>query len=175
MTLEISNLSLNGIKEVVLSEQGKQCPGGLNVPLDSLVLARAGDHTVLLKDIDGTAGVLIDKLDIRTMFPEELDLRPFKDVVQQVTPISQPELLETFVSDFNSKHDCELLGIEHDVLKSPTGLSVAVVSKFILFCRVYGFWQLDVGDLDMSMDDEWLYITVVPTHGLFTGNIKVRI
>lgn len=176
MNVEISNVCSERLKEVVVRKQCDNCTRELNITPEALILQRSGDNNILVRDIDNPAGVLISKLDLATMLPDELDLRPFKNNPSQQLTAEWPQTsLEAFVSHFNKDLHCELVGIEHDVLVRPTRYSKELLKEFILFCRVYGFWQLDSMDFDMNMDGEYLYLTVVATHERYTGHIKVRI
>lgn len=176
MNIEISNVCQDRVKEVAIGQQRAYCSHELNIQKDAISLVRSGNNHILVKDTDSNAGVLISKLDLGTMFPDVIDIRPFKKLNRtQVTAEYPPEAARTLVSEFNKELECELLLVDCDVLKRPTQYTAELLREFILFCRVYGFWQLDASDLDMCIDNDVLYISVVNTHEHYTGNIKVQI
>lgn len=176
MNIEISNVCQDRVKEVAINQQRGYCSHELNIQKDNISLVRSGGNHILVKDTDSSAGVLINKLDLATMFPDVIDIRPFKKLEGgQATTEYSPEATSAFVSEFNKELECELLLTNCDVLKRPTRYTVELLREFVLFCRVYGFWQLDASDLDMCIDNDVLHIAVVNTHEHYTGNIKVQI
>ncbi|QDH47162.1 hypothetical protein PQC07_gp183 [Aeromonas phage D3] len=178
MNIEISTICRKRLKRSVICLYNDLTDDTLDVAVDPLTLHNHNDSCILVKDGLSHGGLLVDKIDLKDLFPGTLDIRHYKgqnkDHHQVVMDTSQ-EGLNRFINDFSAKHDCDMVGLNHPLLNDPVSYSKELLRNFVLFCRLHGFWELDAVDLSLHMDEEKLYMTVVKTHPVYTGSIEVLI
>ncbi|EBY9764020.1 hypothetical protein D5W64_12980 [Salmonella enterica subsp. enterica serovar Saintpaul] len=171
MSVDVINISGRRIKKLILNVYNRTNGSKLNADLDKFVLEPVGDDKVLLQDPITKRGVLFSKINIATLFPNNIDISPFKNrLVYSRQPMSVND-----VECFNEKHGETIVSGEMDILKSPTGFPIDDVRDFVLFCRVFGFYELDVGDVTLIRSGDILYISVNETHPVYYGVLEVKV
>lgn len=177
MTIELSNISAERIGELVVNAVNEA--NNLNIQIDpgQLSMVRVAGKYILVKDIGDNAGVLMSKIDIKTLFPKLIDLRPFKSRthIPQIPRSDTPEAVEQLRNASKHKDGSFLVGTGHNVLANPTPHESPCLRDFILFCRVTGFWELDSIDVSLGYSNDKLLLTVVESHPVYIGSIEVLV
>lgn len=171
MSVDVINISSRRIKRILLSVYNRANETQLSADLDKFVLEPVGDDKVLLQDPITKRGVLFGKINIKTLFPNNIDISPFKNNLSY----SREPMRVSDVDRFNEKHNEDIVSEEMDILKSPTGFPIDDVKEFVLFCRVFGFYELDVGDVTLIRSGDILYISVNETHPVYYGVLEVKV
>lgn len=172
MSVDIVNVSSTQIKRMALSLFNEVNGTNVDVPLSDLVFEKSpAEGKMLLQNPATKSGVLLSKINIQDLFYKSLSISNFTG--EQVGNV--PVLGRSDIEALNDKHSTQLVVEEADILNVPTSLDAELVKKFILFCRVFGFYELGIGDVTLNMYDEKMVISVVPTHAVFTGHIEVRV
>lgn len=171
MSVDIINTNTKRIKEYVINLYNKANQTEVNPDLDQLVFENIGDDKVILQDPATKRGVVFKKIDITSLFTKIIDLRPFKEKREMSLGGMHP----SNVDRFNDKHNHQLVSPEVNILKSPTGFPVEDVKEFVLFCRVFGFYELDIGDVTLIRSGETLYISINDTQPLYYGVLEVKV
>lgn len=172
MTVDVINVDASHLKEVAISLFNSENNMKSTIPLSSLEFRKTADaNKVLLQDPVSKAGIVMSKINIATIFPTVLDLRPFKNVIYNTAK----KIDGTQVDKFNNKYNTDLIVEESDILDTRTAYDPELVKHYVLFCRVYGFHQLKLSECSLSIVEDKLYISVNSTHELFTGYLEVLV
>lgn len=171
MSVDVINIGSERIKRYALDLYNKANQSNIEMDVDRLTFESVGDDKVMLQDTVTKHGVLISKISLQGLFPNTIDLRPFKHNRHTALGIMHP----TNATHFNEKHEATLVDPEVNVLKSSTGFPIEDIKEFILFCRVFGFYELDIGDVTLIRSNDTLYISVNDTHALYTGVLEVKV
>lgn len=172
MSIDIVNVSKLQLKRIVLSLFNELNQTNVDVPLSNLVFEKTpAEGKVLLQNPTSKMGVLLNKINIQDLFPKMINLRPFTQAEEGNAIL----LEQADVPTLNAKHATELVTDEADILNAATSFDNALVKKFVLFCRVFGFYELGIGDVTLNMQDDVLTIMVVPTNTVFTGYVEVLV
>lgn len=172
MSLDIINVSDAQLKRLGLSIFNRVNQRDVDVPLSDLVFEKTTDNDkVLLQNPMTKSGILMKKIALQDIFPAGINLRPFK--IRFVK--NAQEMTADDVAMINERHATDIVTIEADILDNPTSYDIELVKDFVLFCRVFGFYELGISDVTLNKYDGKLTIMVVPTHTLFTGYIEVLI
>lgn len=171
MSVDVINVSGMRIKRLILDVYNKTNNSNMNADLEKYVLEPVGDDKVILQDPMTKRGVVFNKIDLSRVFPPNLDIRPFKNKLEH----TEGSMSVAGAERFNEKHSGYLVDPEVDILKSPTGFPVEDVKEFILFCRVFGFYELDIGDVTLIRTDDIFYISVNATHPVYYGVLEVKV
>lgn len=168
MTVDVISISREDIRNyaVDLYETANGCRATVDVSF--LEPERICETTSMLQNPTTKSGVLIKKINIADLFPNTVDITPYK-ASQGVLTIMEGD----DASSFNEKHGRRLVSPEMDVLKSQTPFAVEDVKDFLLFCGVYGFWELDIGSVTLVRHNGNLRIQVNQGNKLFCGSIEV--
>ena len=173
--IDISDKAIQGAVIRVLNELNETT---LQVDLDTLEFVPGSDSYLTLLEGGVRAGVLIGKVNISELFVSNLDLGPFKQrslIKQQVRSEYELNEAQTLVSDFNNSRDIPLLQLAPDGYDVPEGIAEDVAKDFLLFCRVFGFWELNFQNTILNKQDGILHISVVETHPVYTGSLEVLV
>lgn len=171
MSVDVINIGSERIKRYALDLYNKANQSNIEMDVDRLTFESVGDDKVMLQDTVTKRGVLISKISLQGLFPNVIDLRPFKHNRHTALGIMHP----TNTTHFNEKHEATLVDPEVNILKSSTGFPIEDIKEFILFCRVFGFYELDIGDVTLIRSNDTLYISVNDTHALYTGVLEVKV
>ncbi|QGH71950.1 hypothetical protein N1M2_87 [Klebsiella phage N1M2] len=170
MTVDVISISREDIRNYVvdLYEIANGCRA--TVDTSSLEPERICDGTTMMQNSQTKSGVLINKINIADLFPNTIDITQYK-APHGVLSVMQGDDADSF----NNKHGKLLVSPEMDVLKSQTPFAVEDIKDFILFCRVYGFWELDIGSVTLIRYNGKLRIQVNQGNKLFHGFIEVTV
>lgn len=171
MTVDVVNINDRDVKRHVISLFEKANNITVTGDTDNLGLLQVTDAESMLQDMSTRNGVLFKKIPLGSILPKTLDLRPFKTKTEGKAPELQPK----DVSAFNTKYGSELVAEEKDILSGQTPFTVEQVKDFVLFCRVFGFFELDISDVTLIHYDGVMNITPNHTHKLYTGSIEVLV
>lgn len=172
MNIDIVNVNKLQLKRIVVSLFNELNQTNVDVPLSNLVFEKTpAEGKVLLQNPSSKMGVLLNKINLQDLFPKMINLRPFSEPLDANATL----LKQIDVAALNAKHATELVTEEADILNAPTSFDTELVKKFVLFCRVFGFYELGIGDVTLNMQDDVLTIMVVPAHTVFTGYVEVLV
>ncbi|QZA70595.1 hypothetical protein AH04_114 [Erwinia phage AH04] len=172
MNVDAVNLTLTQLKSLGLSAFNKLNGVVTSLPPSSLIFTKASaDDKVLLQDVQSKAGVLMNKISLGSIFPDGIDIRPYKKAIVQ----EQNQVNELTAAALNTKYATTLTVNDPDVLDTATGFDPASVRDFLTFCRVFGFYELTLNSVHLSTIDGKLIISVNSTHDYFTGFVEVLV
>lgn len=178
MTVDIISISSLDVKESAVALANDVNDKELTIVASSLKPTPVfNQHQSLLMDPVVRLGILIKKVQLKDIFPTPLDIRSFsKQTGSQLRPFNQgSDKIKGDVASFNEKHGSELLNPEHDILNTPTEYPKGLVLDYVTFCRVTGFFDLAIADVNLRKEGEKLTITVVETNNLYGGQLEVLI
>lgn len=171
MSIDVINVTAAHIKQLIVDLFNKINKVNSAPDLEHLSVEKLSDNKVMLQNPMSHTGVVFNKIHLNNLFPDIVTLRNFKEGLSNQAPILEAE----HVDKFNTKHNRILTSVEMDILRTPTTAPLDVVKDFILFCRVFGFYELDIGDVTLMSQEGKLIISVNPTNKLFTGYIEVLV
>lgn len=171
MNVDVISVTADKIKRAVIKLFNLVNGTHSNPELPQLSFERLGDDKVILQNPDTGSGVVINKIPISSIFPQIVSVREFKAGITSNAPIISNE----HVDRFNLRHERVIVGAEVDVFKYQTPVSTETAKDFLLFCRVFGFYELDIGDVSLISEEGKLIISVNSTNKLFTGYLEVLV
>lgn len=172
MSIDIVNVNGSRLKKMALNLFNRLNGTDADVPLTDLIFERTTiDGKVLLQNPSTKTGVIMDKIRLEDIFPKTLDLRPFMAKFVK----NSPALDATDVTKLNERHSTIIAVEEANILNSITPFDTELVKKFVLFCRVFGFYELSIGDVTLNETNGKMGISVVSTHPVFTGHLEVLV
>lgn len=170
MTADLINITSTEIKQhaIELYSSANGCRVTANP--DSLEVERLTDDLAMLQNPSTKTGVIFKKINIADIFPVNIDLTPYRGLYCHNRVIEGDD-----VDSFNKSHEAVLVSREVDVLKARTSYSKRDLANFVLFCRVLGFYELDIGSVTLIDYHGKLRIQVNQGNKLFTGFIEVTV
>lgn len=177
MNVQVINISDTAIKDAVIRALNEVNETSLEVDLNTLNFVSGCDSHLTLLESGTRNGLLTSKIDLGKLFPEKLNLRIFKEskARQQLKSDYEENEAQQLVGDFNKFRNIPLLRVAPEGYSVPADVTEDVVKDFYLFCRVYGFWDLDFQNAIINKQDGVLYISAVKTHPIYTGSLEVLI
>lgn len=136
------------------------------------------DEGVILRDMFTTRTLLLNKININEILPSVIDLRPIKSLTKeefQLPPELDEDFIDEYIAAFNNKHNGNHLSKHMETSKYQTNYSDEEIYNFTLFCKTVGFFELDITECDLSINDNVMIINVNSTHPIYTGSIEVLI
>lgn len=171
MSIDIINVNGRHTKQLAVDAFNRV--NGINANPDFRQLefeSSSVEGTVILHNPSTQKGVVANKISLGDLFPKTVDLRPFKTRTGNL-----PEATKDAVQLINAKHNTELAHVGKDVFKGRTNITEEEAKNFLLFCRVFGFYELDVSDFTIFSYDGKMAMSVNPSHKLYTGFIEVLV
>lgn len=177
MIADINLVNERLLKQMFIYQLNKVNNSQLQIDPDDVHFAKTGNNLILLRDNHTPAGVVITKIDLSTLFGEQIDIRSFKDLKlnNQIKGNFYSNELESVINDFNSKMSKVTVTEENDVIEGFKGVPENILNDFVLFCKVTGFFGLKAKDIGLTKEDDVLTIEVPKTHLLFSGQLKVLV
>ena len=172
MAVDVLNITLDDVKMAAVDMYNQVNGVQENISLEHTTVSKAPQEETLYMNTGARGvGVLMDKILLQDILPTRFDLRPFKDQVS----MQGKELDSDDVDTINNKYNAEIVTAERDILKSPTNLSKETLINWVLFCRVLGFFELDIGDVTLTEVEGMMYVSVNPTHAIYYGFVEVLV
>lgn len=172
MSVDVLNITLDDVKLAAVDMFNQVNNRVENISLERVTIAKAPiENTLYMNTGERGIGVLMDKILLQDILPTPFDLTPFKTPNAGVAK----ELGSEDVTNFNKRYNAEIITAEKDILQSPTNLDVELLKNWVLFCRALGFFELDIGDVSLFMAEGKMYVSVNPTHAIYTGYVEVLV
>lgn len=173
--IDIITVNQLGLKYDVMRLFNELNDTEIQTDLNGLGFISSGEERVILKDLFSHRGILSKKINIGSFFPKNIDLTVFKDqgLIKQIDA-SQTDM-GSFINAFPTEPNKPLIKYPDDVIAVPDSFDETLVKQFYLFCRVLGFWELQISDVMLGKQDNKLFISVVNTHPIFTGTVEVTV
>lgn len=169
----IKLLSETVIKHGVIAGYNKLNGTSLLVnPVILSVVESTIDGCNMIIDPVTKAGLLFERIDISTLIPEGIDISPFKDEtafnhqLQELTP-------EQIVS-YNEKIQEQLVSNYENNFSNLADYDMDTLKKYAVFCRLMGFFDLDISEVVLHVSEETLGIQVKEGNKMFTGMVEVK-
>jgi hypothetical protein len=173
----MDNLDVLGVTNLHLKQIGVEAFNKLNEKNVQLILpqlnyVRTGDKDkVLLQDTVTKSGVVISKINIADIFPEIVSIQELK-VKQICTALP---VYEGYADKMNSRYSVNVVSEQIELINANTSLEIGLIRDFVMFCRVYGFFELKINDVNLVKNEDKLIIVVNENHTLFTGRLEVLV
>lgn len=172
MSVDVLNITLSDVKLAAVDMHNQINGRSDNIPVDHVTVTKAPIEDALYMNTGSRGvGVIMDKILLQDILPSVVDLRPFKIPTVSVGKEFGPE----DVDGFNNRYNAEMLAVEKDILKSATNFDIELLKNWVLFCRVLGFFELDVGDVSLFMAEGKMYVSVNPTNAIYSGYVEVLV
>lgn len=171
MAIDIINVNGRHTKQLAIDAFNKVNGTQANPDFKYLEFEKTSvDGAVILHNPGTQRGVVTSKIQLADIFPKTINLRPFKEHSGNL-----PEYTADAVPLINNRHNTDLVHTAKDVFKGQTSASKENARLFLLFCRVFGFYELDISEVDLFNGDDTLYIAVNPNNKVYTGLIEVLV
>lgn len=172
MSVDVLNITLDDVKLAAIDMHNQINNRSENISLNHATITKAPlENTLFMNTGSRGVGVLMDKILLQDILPSVIDLRPFLTPIVSVAKEFGPE----DVDGFNKRYNAEMLAVEKDILQSATNLDVELIKNWVLLCRVLGFFELDIGDVTLFMAEGKMYVSVNPTHAIYSGYVEVLV
>ncbi|UOX39601.1 hypothetical protein [Aeromonas phage ZPAH34] len=173
--IDIITVNQLGLKYDVMRLFNELNETEIQTDLNGLGFVSSNQDNVILKDLFSHRGILSKKINIGSFFPKNIDLTIFNDqtLIKQISH-SQTDM-GSFVNAFPTEPNKPLVKYPESAITIPDGFDEMLVKQFYLFCRVLGFWELQISDVMLGKQDNKLTISVVNTHPIFTGTVEVTV
>lgn len=169
MTVELNNIDKVKIKKELI-----ECINFVNrtnlkpEPSELLLTSSLIPNSCLLKQLDNGRGVFFNKISLNLLFPDTVDLSFVRNNVDKETQVSKEYDIETGPSCTRS-----FLKKTENNYHVPLGYDEKAVKCFYLFCKVTGFFDLSIDDVNLTRIENTLTIDVLPDHAYYKGMITV--
>lgn len=171
MSIDIINVNGRHTKQLVIDAFNKTNGTQVNPDLRYLEFERTSvEDAVMLQNPESQKGAIVSKISLASLFPKTVDLRPFKTRTGHL-----PEYNKNAVPLINNRHNTELVHVGKDVFKGRTDASKEDAKMFLLFCRVFGFYELDISEVSLISYDDKMTIATNPNNKVYTGFIEVLV
>ncbi|QDB70273.1 hypothetical protein CF8_0105 [Aeromonas phage CF8] len=176
MNINVIAINEQSLKHAILVGCNEANETELQVDVNGLRFSSSGEAHVLLSDVTSTRGLLVNKIDIASLFPSSLDISQFKhpDSWEKQLPCDSDALQRSLIN-FGYQRDNPVVEQAQSAVIVPQNVCEEVAKYFLLFCRVVGFWELTLEDVCLAFEDNRLSISVVRTHPIFTGSIEITV
>lgn len=169
----IKLLSETVIKHCVVTGYNKINKTSLlvNPAILSVVESTIDDRNMIIDPVT-KAGLLFERIDISTLIPKGMDISSFKDdkafnhQLQELTP-------EQIVS-YNEKIQEQLISNYENNFSNLNEYDMDTLKKYAVFCRLMGFFDLDITDVKLHVSEGTLAIEVKEGNKMFTGMVEVK-
>lgn len=177
MSVDIVNINEHFIKKSVISLVEMVNDANLSGIDTGMVNFKHLDFndSLLLTDGFSNLSIVGDKIDIVNIFPPNIDLQQFKQ--SWTNSNHTPEITENVqeeINNFNQLYPDLRLALIADETVIPEGIDVELAKDFILFCKVTGFYELNLTDVSITREGEKVTFSVVSTHPVYKGFIEVK-
>lgn len=144
---------------------------GINPSILGIGSTVPNDEVMLLDQVTNK-GILFTKLDIKKIIDPNIDISGF----ETINPDSQQlqELAAEDVDKYNQDANSRLLSVYENNFSSLSSYDMDTLKKYGVFCRVTGFFELDISEVDLFVEGNVLTISVKDGHRLFTGAVEVK-
>lgn len=172
MTVDVLNITLDDVKRAAVDMHNQINNRSENIPVSHMTITKAPiEDALYLNTGSRGVGVIMDKILLQDILPSVVDLRPFLTPSVSVGKEFGPEDIDVF----NKRYNAEMLAVEKDILQAATTFDVDLLKNWVLFCRVLGFFELDVGDVTLFMAEGKMYVSVNPTNAIYSGYVEVLV
>lgn len=171
-SLDVLNITSSHLKQIGVDAFNKTTQGNASPPLSQLDFKRTGDNSkVLLQDPVTKSGIVMSKIDISTIFPKTVSIQEFKtEQICTALPV-----YKGYAARMNARYSVAVVSEEIVLINANTNLSIDLIKNFVTFCRVYGFFELKLNDVNLIDDSGKLIIIVNESNPLFTGRLEVLV
>lgn len=166
------NFTPNFIKSMVINNFNKINNTEISPDLSLLEFVNTGKNDeFILQDVSSNRGVIASKIYINEIFPKVIDLRQYKNTsLANKLPIT-----DINADKINNLYSTELIKIDPVSPINETLLDSKDVSDFVLFCNVFGFYELAINDVHLGKAGDKLIISVDEHNTIFTGYLEVLV
>lgn len=126
---------------------------------------------MVVDNVTGNA-IFFTKLDIAKLIDPNIDITPFNNVDPSTFQLET--LTPAQVDEYNQSVDQQILSTYEYNFSSLTNYDMDTLKKYAVFCRLTGFFALDVSDVDLFSEEGSLVISVRPTNKLYMGKVTVK-
>ena len=171
--LFLKNINQDIIKTRVLNCRARQ--NGVvttpNASTLSLTDTTIPDTTMLLDPVTGVS-VLINKVNISDFVDKDFDIALFQNVDQST--IQLPELNAEEVTKWNNKLGLPVVSVYENNFSNMEGYDMDTLKKYAVFCRLLGFYDLDISEVNISVGDKTMMISVRESSVLYCGYVEIK-
>lgn len=171
MKIAVLNVSESTIKtgSIKLYENGNGTE--ININTDSFSYFSSGTNLVCMTKLS-KRGFIHNKIELSEIFPGDIDLGKFcpGPTGQQVKTLDI-----SYVDKVNSLIGYTAVNKETDVFKNSTETPGSLVGKYLLFCRLTGFYEIDVSDVILTEANGKMTINVVGSNMMYKGSLEVNL
>lgn len=144
---------------------------GINPVILSVVESVIDDRNMVVDPVT-KAGLLFERIDLSSFVPEGMDISQFEDTStfnHQLQELSSEEILK-----YNEKIQEDLVSNYQNNFSNLTDYDMDTLKKYAVFCRLLGFFELDISDVDLQIGEGVMLVQVKEGNKLFTGTVEVK-
>lgn len=139
---------------------------------NTLGYSMVGAKIPILIDRITHTGILFDKVDISTLVDPDFDITPFKDVDPSTFQLK--ELTPDEVREWNVGKAEPIVSVYENNFSTMDGYDMDTLKKYAVFCRLLGFFDLDVTEVVLQPFDGYMTITVRGANLAFGGTARIK-
>lgn len=165
----LNNIDINVLKKDIIKGYNKKYNSEIELIPFGLRFDRLNDDKSILVDNETLNGLVIDKIDISELFGE-LDLSLFKDSFE----IQTEELTPLEIQTLNNELGYKIVSNYESNFSRLSEYDQELLLRYGLFCKVTGFYLIDITDVYLSLEEDILTIKVNEYNNTFKGTIEVK-
>lgn len=123
-------------------------------------------------DVMTKRAIAFGKVDLGKLIDPNIDISGFKDIDTTTHQLS--ELTPDEVASYNQQLGINLLSVYENNFSTLSDHEMDTLKKYAVFCRVAGFFELDIGEVTLQSEEGKLIIAVHNNHPLFYGYVEVK-
>lgn len=169
----LQNVNDNVIKRKLLS--GYNFINNVNISPDPSTLSftesTSLQHTLLMDNVTKSA-LMFKKIDINLFIDPDFDISAFRET--DVSKIQLPELTPDEVNKWNGMLKNPVVSLYENNFSSIEKYDMNTLKKFAVFCRLLGFFDLDITDVNLTPQEGVMTITVNNDHLVYSGSVEIK-
>lgn len=169
----IKLISENAIKHGIVNGYNKVNGTSLVInPAIMSIVESTIENSNMVVDPITKAGLLFGRIDIGELIPKGIDISQFKDTTSFNHQLQ--ELTPEEIADYNEKIQENLISNYENNFSNLTDYDMDTLKKYAVFCRVIGFFDLDISDVELFTSEGSMTIQVKEGNKMFTGFVEVK-
>ena len=165
-------VSLNQLKRSIIITYNKINNTELLLPPERLGVSKSTLPTgCLFLDLNTQVGILGEQIDLSELFGEGIDITGFESPKKDSFQLTELPPFE--VDRYNEIIGEQLLSVYENNFSGLSDYDFETLKKYAVFCRVTGFFDLDISEIELFVDEKKMTVQVRDTHPLLKGSVEV--
>lgn len=126
----------------------------------------------LLFDTLTRSSLLFRKIDINTFIDKDFDISEFKDINEYGIRLKELTLLE--IEEWNNLLTTPAVSLYENNFSSLEKYDLDTLKKYAVFCKLSGFYDLDISEVNLTVNDNKLTISVNEDNLVYCGSVEIK-